>query len=168
MDTWQPLLTGYFNQLNNHTMKQVHSQSWFRENFSTKEINPNISKGFYCFGTCNGQDYSFCSDTEEYAWLLAEAYLKKNGHLFDEKDNHINALKDEIERNKAKFKEHQSEIGARHRNKLMSVYYMLDAVSKTGTHREKETVIMYIKCVLDDLINKGDSLPFDNPDGLPF
>ena len=60
------------------------------------------------------------------------------------------------------------EVGERNRSKLMSVYYMLDAVSKTGTHREKQTMIMYQKCVLEDFINKGDCLPFDYPDGLPF
>lgn len=147
-------------------MKQTHSDYWFRENF--KIMQNNVSKMYYCFGTCNGYDYSFCSDNEESAWLLAEAFLKKNGHLFDERQNEISALKDEIERNKKKFEEHMLEVGVRNRSKLMSVYYMLDAISKTGTHREKQTIIMYQKCVIEDLINKGDGMPFDYPDGLPF
>ena len=77
-------------------------------------------------------------------------------------------MKDEINRNKKKFEEHMLEVGVRNRSKLMSVYYMLDAISKTGTHREKQTIIMYQKCVIEDLINKGDSMPFDYQDGLPF
>lgn len=147
-------------------MKQTHSHYWFKENFQTKKIEHTGM--YHCFGTVNGYDHTFCSDNEESAWLLAEAYLKKNGHLFDERQNEILALKDEIERNKKKFEEHMLEVGQRNRSKLLSVYYMLDAISKTGTHREKQTVIMYQKCVLEDLINKGDSMPFDYPDGLPF
>ncbi|MFD2922018.1 hypothetical protein ACFS6H_20020 [Terrimonas rubra] len=147
-------------------MKQIHSHFWFKENFNTKFIED--TKLYHCFGTCNGYDYSFASDNEESAWLLAEAYLKKNGHLFDERENQILALKDEIERNKNIFKKHMSEIGERHRSKLMSVYYMLDAISKTGTHREKQAVIVFQKCVLEDLINKGDTLPIEYVDELPF
>jgi hypothetical protein len=113
-------------------------------------------------------DYTFASDSEENAKLLAESYLKKNGHLFDERRNEILALKDEIERSKKQFAKHMQEVGERNRSKLMSIYYMLDAVSKTGTHREKQTVIMYQKSIIEDLINKGDVLPFDYPDGLPF
>jgi hypothetical protein len=127
----------------------------------------NVTNNYYCYGTCNGYDYSFCSDNEENAWLLAESYLRTNGHLFDERRNEIISLKDEIERNKKKFEEHLQEVGVRNRSKLMSVYYMLDAISKTGTHREKQTVIMYQKCVIEDLISKGDSISFDSDD-LPF
>lgn len=147
-------------------MKQVHSFQWFKENF--KIMLNNASNNYYCYGTCNGYDYSFCSDNEENAWLLAESYLKKNGHLFDERQNEIIALKDKVERNKKEFEKHMLEVGERNRSKLMSIYYMLDAVSKTGTHREKQTVIMYQKSVIEDFINKGDCLPFDYPDGLPF
>ncbi len=145
-------------------MKQVHCLQWFESNFQTK----NINGFFHCFGTCNGMDYTFASDSEENAKLLAESYLKKNGHLFDERRNEILALKDEIERSKKQFAKHMQEVGERNRSKLMSIYYMLDAVSKTGTHREKQTVIMYQKSIIEDLINKGDVLPFDYPDGLPF
>ena len=88
--------------------------------------------------------------------------------MFDERRNEILSLKDEIERNKKQFEKHLIEIGERNKSKLMSIYYLLDAISKTGTHREKQTVIMYQKCVLEDLINKGDSIPFDYSDGLPF
>lgn len=146
-------------------MKQTHSIFWFREHFQSKQLGEKI---FCCYGTCNGYDYSFQSDSEEMAWLLAEAYLKKNGHVFDEMKNEVIALKDEIERNKKVFEKHMKEVGERFRSKLMSVYYLLDAISKTGTHRQKETVIVFQKAVIEDLINKGDCLPFDYQDGLPF
>lgn len=141
-----------------------HSQFWFEENFKTKELN-----GLQiCYGTCNGMDYSFTSDTEENARLLAEAYLKKNGHLFDQRRNEIFVLKDSIDKLHKEHDLHVKEILERSKSKLLSVYYMLDAISKTGTHREKQTIIMYQKVVLEDLINKGDSWPVGDDRNLPF
>lgn len=144
-------------------MKQTYSMFWFEGNFNTKELD-----GFWiCYGTCNGYDYSFKSDTEENAKLLASAYLKKHGHLYDDTINTINALKDEIKRNEERYNNIYRQSLERTKSKIMSVYYLLDAVSKTGTHREKETVIMYMKVVLENLINKGDTLPLEE-DYLPF
>lgn len=55
----------------------------------------------------------------------------------------------------------------RFNSKIMSVYYLLDTVSDTGTHHEKKVIIMYLKSTLQKMVHNGDPLPFD-PDLLPF
>jgi hypothetical protein len=151
-------------------MKRLHDMEWFQTYFQNKQIDGL----FYCYGTCNGMDYSFPSDSEGNARLLAETYLKKNGHLMDEeamkKSNYIGNLEAEVKRNKEDYLKLNKETAMRHRSQLMSVYYMLDAISKTGTHREKQTVIMYQKTVLEGLINEGDRMPLSLSEfsDLPF
>lgn len=59
-------------------------------------------------------------------------------------------------------KEFIKSMAMRHNSQLMSVYHLLTAVSKTGTHSEKRNVIMYLQTVLQDLIHCGDSLPLSD------
>lgn len=152
-------------------MKNPQTIDWFKTFFQVTEFSP---VKFVCHGTINGMDYSFPSDSEENAWLLAEAYLIKNGHLHNPEINKLNnkiaALEDELKRNKLRSKEFFIDQCQQHKSQLMSVYYMLEAVSKTGTHREKRIIIDYQKVVISDLVSKGDSLPLhiDDESDLPF
>jgi hypothetical protein len=149
----------------------MKSKQFFLDNFQVKQINDD----FVCYGTLEGYDYSFKSDSAEMAKLLAEAYLKKNGLIYDETRNEILAAQDEvvrIERLLAKQKEDAQkfykDMAERQRSKLMTVYYMLEALKQTGTHREKETVIMFHKVMLEKMINSSDGLPIAEQDDLPF
>lgn len=148
-------------------IKAIYPESWFYEHFQTKELNGN----WVCYGTINGYDHSFMSDTEDNARLLALAHLQKNKEIYNQENlilqNKLAAAMDEKERENVMHKREFTELTTRFRSKLMSVYYMLDAVSKTGTHREKQTVIMYHKVVLEGLINEGNDLSW-NTDNLPF
>lgn len=54
---------------------------------------------------------------------------------------------------------------------LLSIYYLLGAVHDSGTHHEKQVIIMYLKMVLQKLINEYDPLPIPDDisrDLLPF
>ena len=75
--------------------------------------------------------------------------------------------KRELERKLERQETFNKALAKRYNAQLMSVYYMLEAVEKTGTHRQKETVIMFQKVVLQNLIQNGDPLPF-HQDELPF
>lgn len=151
----------------NQKSHTVHSHDYFENYFQTKQIKDY----WVCFGTINGYDYSFPSDTEENSRLLAEAFLIKYNHITNlplvRVENKLLAAEDELKRKRAKYEEDMKELCVRHRSQLMSVYYMLEAISKTGPHREKEAIIMYQKVVLESLINKGDTLAWKQDD-LPF
>lgn len=86
-----------------------------------------------------------------------EGMEKANQQLYRDK-NELTSKYQSIQRD---FLENASKANS----KLMSVYYLLDAVAKTGTHREKETVIMYMKVVIDGLVQRG---PLHYDEHLPF
>jgi chromosome segregation ATPase len=67
-------------------------------------------------------------------------------------------------------KEIMKEMGTRYRNKLMSVYYLLNTIKKMGTHREKEVAVNYLLQTVDDLIKGEDHLSWDQDlfRNLPF
>jgi uncharacterized coiled-coil protein SlyX len=74
----------------------------------------------------------------------------------------------EKERKNERWEKIHKESYQRHRSQLMSIYYLLDAMTKAGTHREKANIIMIHKAVIEDLINKGDTLPIELNDEFPF
>lgn len=88
-------------------------------------------------------------------------------NFLDKSNSEMRRSISDMERKYNKLEKFSTDAHFRFNSKVMSVYYLLDMVSKTGTHREKETVIMYMKCVLQDMIHKGDPLPLDE-DALPF
>jgi hypothetical protein len=69
--------TKHIERLEESHDKKKHKAGWFRDNFRTKRENNK----WYCFGRCNGYDYSFDSSCEPWAILLAESYLRKYGHI---------------------------------------------------------------------------------------
>lgn len=64
------------------------------------------------------------------------------------------------------------EQGYRFKSKIMSAYYLMGAVAKMGTHREKEIAIRFIQCTLDDIVKGSNDLSWDQDffrtDDLPF
>lgn len=80
------------------------------------------------------------------------------------------AGRSEIERLKQRIDKHSEvikEMTDRNRSQLMSVYYLLGAIKKMGTHREKETAVNFLQCTVEALVTTGDQLPWDH-DRLPF
>lgn len=96
------------------------------------------------------------------------AHKESNVNELYAKLRNISAVADDHQRQVKKWEAWNKEMFERHRSQLMSIYYMLDAVSKTGTHRQKEAVIIFHKEVLKDLIHNGDNLPLNPREELPF
>lgn len=89
--------------------------------------------------------------------------LRSAKNAFDRKERDLTkAINDQ--------KEIMKEMGTRHRNKLMSVYFLLNTIKKMGTHHEKEVAVRYLMQTLDDLIKDGDGLSWDQDlfRDLPF
>lgn len=89
--------------------------------------------------------------------------LKSLNYSFERKERDLNSA---IENQKEIMKE----MGTRYRNKLMSVYYLLNTIKKMGTHREKEVAVNYLLQTVDDLIKGEDHLSWDQDlfRNLPF
>jgi predicted glycoside hydrolase/deacetylase ChbG (UPF0249 family) len=83
--------------------------------------------------------------------------------------NDLSKERSELERTVEKWKKWQQEVYTRQRCQLMSIWYFLDAINKGHTHRQKETVIMCHKQIIQDMIQQGDPLPIDfERNELPF
>lgn len=75
--------------------------------------------------------------------------------------NELRAKNRELERLRDNQKQIIKEQGERFKSKIMSAYYLMGAVAKMGTHREKETAIRFIQCTLDDIVKGHNDLSWD-------
>lgn len=126
--------------------------------------------------TIHEQPFSFVKEENEAKKLKASfqmicTELRDTAKAFEELSNKYHDAVRRLEGSKKLFEDQAK----RHSSQLLSVYYMLGAVSSTGTHRQKESVIIFMRKVLEDLINSHDPLPLsdevmrDHPYfGLPF
>lgn len=107
--------------------------------------------------------------------------LKKDNHAWQSEYRaaraeveRVKSERDRIDRDfKAKTEKFQKillEQGVRSRNKLMSVYFLLNTIKKMGTHREKEVAVSFLMQTVDDLVQDGGNLSWDQDllSDLPF
>jgi predicted RNase H-like nuclease (RuvC/YqgF family) len=57
---------------------------------------------------------------------------------------------------------------SRHTSQLESIFYMLEQLSRVGTHHEKEVVIRYIRQCIHAYIKRDSLDGYGDPDQLPF
>ena len=85
-------------------------------------------------------------DENESMFNVTQTIERERRDLIKKVDNLKEVLKQQGERSKAK---------------LMSVYYLLDALKKMGTHREKETAVRFLQQTVDDLVKGHNEMSWD-------
>jgi cellobiose-specific phosphotransferase system component IIB len=110
----------------------------------------------YVLVTPNEQETKKLQEKE----AIIKAQFQRLNKYAEEEDNNIRLRR--LAENTLHEKQH------RHNAQLRSIFYMLEELSKVGTHHEKEVVIRYIRqCIYGFM--KGDSLDqYGSVDDLPF
>jgi hypothetical protein len=131
-------------------------------------------------------DYTITQNDEPIAWVKTEDQAKSLEREFAGYDASINVLKKQAkdlhetihtlkcearrdEEKHVNMKNIMEEMGARHKSKLMSVYYLLGTIKKMGTHHEKEVAVRYLQQTVDDIVKSENDMSL-NQDwfNIPF